>query len=196
MLRRTVSALAATGLAAVALAAPASASGTRAADPSGTRSLAAVLTADGNRFDTNWYDYDIVTEAVLAVLAKKPDSPVAVLTDGTTPVTAFIPNDRAFQVLVKDLTGTWKSEQNTFAAVASLGIDTVEQVLLYHVVPGRVTAAQVTRLSSARTVQGANVRINASGGTVRINDATVTRADVRASNGIIHVIDTVLLPPN
>ena len=162
MLRRTVSALAATGLAAVALAAPASASGTRAADPSGTRSLAAVLTADGNRFDTNWYDYDIVTEAVLAVLAKKPDSPVAVLTDGTTPVTAFIPNDRAFQVLVKDLTGTWKSEQNTFAAVASLGIDTVEQVLLYHVVPGAtITSATAVRSNGAAltTAQGGTLGV-------------------------------------
>ncbi len=50
--------------------------------PAGHRSLAAVLTADGNRFDRNWQDYDIVTEAVLAVLAAKPDSPVGLLTKG------------------------------------------------------------------------------------------------------------------
>ena len=60
--------------------------------------------ADGNQFDRNWYDYDIVTEAVLAVLAAKPSSPVGLLTDGTVPLTAFIPNDRAFQVLAYDLT--------------------------------------------------------------------------------------------
>ena len=101
-------------------------------------SLAAVLTADGNQFDSNWYDYDIVTEAVLAVLAAKPDSAVGVLADGTTPVTAFIPNDRAFGRLARDLTGTWPStEKAIFNALAeAVGIDAIESVLLYHVVPG------------------------------------------------------------
>ena len=60
----------------------------------GQRSLAAGLTSDGNQFDKNWYDYDIVTEAVLAVLAAKPGSPVGVLADGSVALTAFIPNDR------------------------------------------------------------------------------------------------------
>ena len=58
-----------------------------------------------------------------------------------------------------------------------------------------MTAAKVSTLTSAKTVNGANVNISASGGTVRINNATVTSADVRASNGIVHVIDSVLLPP-
>ena len=76
-----------------------------------------MLTSDGNRFDRNWYDYDIVTEAVLAVLAAKPTSPVGLLTDGTVPLTAFIPNDRAFQVLAYDLTKKWPTtEQKTFDA--------------------------------------------------------------------------------
>jgi uncharacterized surface protein with fasciclin (FAS1) repeats len=106
--------------------------------PTGTRSLAAVLTADGNQFDSNWRDYDIVTEAVLAVLAAKPGSAVGVLTDGNTPLTAFIPNDRAFQLLARDLTGKWPcTEQATFNALAkAVGIDALESVLLYHVVPG------------------------------------------------------------
>ena len=66
----------------------------------------------------NWYDYDIVTEAVLAVLAAKPDSAVGVLTDGTVPLTAFIPNDRAFQVLARDLTSSWtRSETKVFTAL-------------------------------------------------------------------------------
>ncbi len=122
-------------LVATTAAGPAAAAGEQA----GTRSLAAVLTADGNQFDRDWYDYDIVTEAVLAVIAADTDanSPVRLLTDGTVPLTAFIPNDRAFQVLVKDLTGRWvRSEADVFAAVAGLGLDTVESVLLYHVVPG------------------------------------------------------------
>lgn len=110
----------------------------------GDRSLAAVLTADGNRFDRNWYDYDIVTEAVLAVLAAKPNSPVKVLTDGSVPLTAFIPNDRAFQVLVKDLTHRWyRSEQKVFdTLVGAVGVDAVESVLLYHVVPGATILAK------------------------------------------------------
>ncbi len=105
----------------------------------GTKSLASVLLADGNTFDHNWYDYDIVTEAVLAVLAApgKDNSTVKALTDGTLPLTAFLPNDRAFQVLVADLTGNWlASEEEVLAALASLGIAAVEAVLRYHVVPG------------------------------------------------------------
>ncbi len=107
-------------------------------DAPGTTSLAEVLTADGNQFDRNKYDYDIVTEAVLAVLAEKPDSPVGLLTDGTVPLTAFIPNDFSFKVLAKDLTGKWpKSERKAFNAIASaVGIDAIETVLLYHVIPG------------------------------------------------------------
>lgn len=103
----------------------------------GTTSLATVLTSDGNKFDSNWADYDVVTEAILAVLDAKPNSAVSVLTDGSVAVTAFIPNDRAFRKLVFDLTGTRPAtERATFNAVAGLGIDTVEQVLLYHVVVG------------------------------------------------------------
>ncbi len=133
-LRRLGVSAAVLGLAAATIAPAASAS---TPSPLGNRSLAAVLTSDGNQFDSNWYDYDIVTEAVIAVIAAKPGSAVNVLKDGNVPLTAFIPNDRAFQVLVRDLTGSWpRSEQATFQTVASLGIDTVEAVLLYHVVLG------------------------------------------------------------
>ena len=150
------------GLAAAAIAPAASASASTPA-PLGNRSLAAVLTSDGNQFDRNWYDYDIVTEAVLAVTSAKPDSPVNLLKDGTVPLTAFIPNDRAFQVLVRDLTGSWpRTEQATFAAVAGLGIDTVETVLLYHVVPG----ATITKKAAAKA-NGA-VLTTAQGGTFTV----------------------------
>jgi hypothetical protein len=128
----------ATTLGLAATAAVATAPTASAGTATGTRSLAAVLTSDGNRFDRNWSDYDIVTEAVLAVLAAKPASPVGLLTDGTVPLTAFIPNDRAFQVLAYDLTKAWPStEEKTFTAlVDAVGVDAIEQVLLYHVVPG------------------------------------------------------------
>ncbi|WP_322921377.1 hypothetical protein [Nocardioides renjunii] len=138
---------------AAALVAPAGAAGATGDGPPGTRSLAAVLTSDGNQFDRNWHDYDIVTEAVLAVIAADADadSPVRLLTDGTVPLTAFLPNDRAFQLLVKDLTGQWvRSEADVFAATAGLGIETVEDVLLYHVVPGAtITARDAVRADGA-----------------------------------------------
>ncbi|MFC6451369.1 fasciclin domain-containing protein [Cellulomonas gelida] len=129
------------------------------------RSLASVLAADGSGFDRNWYDFDIVDNAVNAVLAAKPDSPVAVLADGTVPLTAFLPNDRAFQVLALDLTHRWYgSEKKVFTAVASaVGIDAIEQVLLYHVVPG-VTIDSATALAS----DGA-VLTTAQGGTFTVD---------------------------
>ncbi|MBB5233320.1 fasciclin domain-containing protein [Deinococcus budaensis] len=101
------------------------------------------------------------------------------------PYTVFAPTNAAFAKVPADqLTALLNNPAQLRA------------VLLYHVVPGRVTAAQVSSLTSARTAQGADLSVSASSGTVQINDATVTRADIRASNGIIHVIDTVLLPPN
>jgi len=140
-IRKAVGAIMATGAIAAATlgqAGPAAATTSTEGSELGTTSLAEVLTSDGNQFDHNRYDYDIVTEAVLAVLAAKPESPVGLLTDGTVPLTAFIPNDFSFKVLAKDLTGQWPhSEQAAFEAIAgAVGIDAIETVLLYHVVPG------------------------------------------------------------
>lgn len=159
--RRTAAAAFATALSVAALglgAAPASATSL------GDRSLAEVLLADGDKFDHNWHDYDIVTQAVLAVLEAKPNSPVGVLADGDTKLTAFIPQDRAFRLLVADITGkTPRTESGTFKAVAGLGIDTVEAVLLYHVVPGvRINAATALKSDGA-------VLTMASGGTVKVD---------------------------
>jgi uncharacterized surface protein with fasciclin (FAS1) repeats len=102
---------------------------------------------------------------------------------GPGPFTVFAPTDEAFAKLPP---GTVEA---LLADPAKL-----QAVLTYHVVPGRVTAAEVAGLSSAATVQGSAVAIEAHDG-VRVNDAHVTQADVMASNGVIHVIDTVLLPP-
>lgn len=152
-IRRTTTALAVTvvALASGTLAAPSASASTEHQQTLGTRSLATVLALDGASFDHNWRDFDIVDAAVNAVLKAKPSSPVGVLADGTVPLTAFLPTDRAFRVLVKDLTGTWySSESKVFAATASLGIDTVEAVLLYHVVPGAtITSRQAVRSDDA-----------------------------------------------
>ena len=195
---------------AVALAGSAALAPQASATTTGTTSLAAVLTADKSGFDHNKRDYDIVTAAVLAVLKAKPKSPVGVLADGKTPVTAFIPNDEAFRKLVYSLTGkTVHKEKDVFAAVAGLGIDTVETVLLYHVVPGAtVTAKQALKLNGAKltTAQGGTVKVKVSWWlwhpTVTLKDKdpnaknpTVVKFDINKGNKqIAHGIDRVLRP--
>ena len=73
--------------------------------------------------------------------------------------------------------------------------DELTAVLAYHIVAGKVMAADVVKLSEAKTVNGASVKIAVHGDKVMANDATVSAPDVAASNGVIHIIDTVLLPP-
>ena len=99
------------------------------------------------------------------------------------PFTVFAPSDDAFS---KVPSGTVESLLED--------LPTLRKILEYHVVSGKVMAADVVKLSEATTTQGEEVKINASGGSVKINDATVTMPDVEAENGVIHVIDTVLLP--
>lgn len=104
---------------------------------------------------------------------------------GSGPFTVFAPTDAAFAALPEGTVETLLKPENK---------DQLVKVLTYHVVPGKVTAAQVTGLSEATTVEGQDVAISTAGDVVRINDATVVAADVMASNGVIHVIDKVLLP--
>ena len=101
------------------------------------------------------------------------------------PFTVFAPTDEAFAAL----------PEGTVASLLA-NPEALRAILLYHVVPGKVMAAQVVGLNEATTAQGASVSISTYGETVRINDATVIAADIEASNGVIHVIDTVILPPS
>ena len=99
------------------------------------------------------------------------------------PYTVFAPTDAAFA----------KVPPATLNALAENPAQ-LKSVLLYHVVPGRVAAADVVKLSSAKTLEGRSVSIKVADRSVRIDGATVTAPDIMASNGIIHVIDTVLIP--
>ena len=99
------------------------------------------------------------------------------------PFTVLAPTDAAFAKLPA---GTLESLLND--------IPTLRSILLYHVIDGEVPASQVVTLNSAPTLNGQSVSITVSGGTVMVNNATVTDTDIGASNGLIHVIDTVLLP--
>jgi len=103
---------------------------------------------------------------------------------GKGPYTVFAPTDAAFAKVPK-------------ATLAALGKDkaALKAVLLYHVVKGSVPAAKVVTLTSAKTLDGGKtVKITVVGKTVKVNGAKVVTADVKASNGIIHVIDKVLIP--
>jgi uncharacterized surface protein with fasciclin (FAS1) repeats len=102
---------------------------------------------------------------------------------GDGPFTVFAPTDEAFAKLPEGTIPALLKDKEKLTAV-----------LTYHVVPGKVMAADVVKLSSAKTLQGASVHINAESG-VTINSSNVVKADIETSNGVIHVIDSVLLPP-
>jgi len=103
---------------------------------------------------------------------------------GDTKLTVLAPTDAAFAQVPK----------RTLAALAKDKAK-LRKVLLYHVIPGAVPSSQVVKLKSAKTAEGASVKIRTRGGRVFVNDARVVTPDVQASNGVIHVIDHVLLPP-
>lgn len=99
------------------------------------------------------------------------------------PFTVFAPSDEAFKAV----------PAKTMAELAA-NKELLKSVLSYHVLPGKVGSAEVTN-GSVKTVQGANLALAKAGGYVTVEDAMVTQADVAASNGVVHVIDRVLMPP-
>ena len=175
----------------------------------GDTPLSAVI-IDNDEFDTKGQDFDILAEAVLAVLDNNPDSAVSVLTDGDVKLTAFAPNDKAFKKLAKALTGEKVTEEEAFNAVAGLGIDVVESVLLYHVVPGKpITAKKAVQADGAKlkTALGKNVKVivkkkHSDGPVIRLQDKDpsfkdpkVIATDINKGNKqIAHAINNVLLP--
>ncbi len=104
---------------------------------------------------------------------------------GEGPLTVFAPTDEAFAKLPAGTVETLLKPENK---------DKLQAVLLYHVVQGKVTSDQVVDLTSAKTLQGDTIDISVKMGKVYIDDAQVIAADVEASNGVVHVIDAVLLP--
>lgn len=102
---------------------------------------------------------------------------------GDGPYTVFAPTDEAFAKIPKADLDALLADKKKLTAV-----------LTYHVVPGKVMAADVVKLDSAKTVQGESVTILVSDGGVKVDDANVVKTDIVTSNGVIHVIDTVLMP--
>jgi uncharacterized surface protein with fasciclin (FAS1) repeats len=104
---------------------------------------------------------------------------------GDGPFTVFAPTDDAFGKLPKSTLDSLLKPENKEKLAA---------ILTYHVVPGKVKAKKAAKLDSAKTVNGAEIAIKPSGKSLMINNAKVVKADIITSNGIIHVIDTVLIP--
>lgn len=104
---------------------------------------------------------------------------------GKGPYTVFAPTDEAFAKLPAGTVETLLKPENKKKLIA---------ILTYHVVPGKVLAKDVVKLTEAKTVQGSSVKIVAADGKVMVDGAKVVKTDIESSNGVIHVIDTVLMP--
>ena len=134
---------------------------------------------------------DIVDTAVAAgsftTLAKALTAADLVATlKGPGPFTVFAPTDEAFAELpAGTVENLLKPESKAM----------LRRVLMYHVVPGKMMAADVVKISSAKAVSGDMLSIKVNDGTVMVDQARVVKTDIAASNGVIHVVDTVLLPP-
>jgi uncharacterized surface protein with fasciclin (FAS1) repeats len=105
---------------------------------------------------------------------------------GKGPFTVFAPTDEAFKKVPKEVLAELLKPENK---------DKLAAVLTYHVVAGKVLAADVVKLSKAKTVQGSEVKITVKEGKVKVDDANVVKTDIICKNGVIHVIDAVILPP-
>jgi len=133
---------------------------------------------------------DVVDTAIAAgsfkTLAKALDAAGLVTTlKGGGPFTVFAPTDEAFAKLPDGTLETLLKPENK---------EKLRRILTYHVVAGKVMASDVVKLQSARAVSGDTITVKVEDGVVHVDNATVTSADVLASNGVIHVIDSVILP--
>ena len=154
-----------------------------------TLALAASISAASPMRSTAMGQKNIVQTAVAAgqfktLVALVKQAGLLGALSGPGPLTVFAPTDAAFAKLPKA----------TLAALAKNKAQ-LKAVLLYHVVKGKVTAALASMLTSAKTLEGATLPIHVSGTKVSVGGALVTKADVMASNGVIHVINKVLIPP-
>jgi uncharacterized surface protein with fasciclin (FAS1) repeats len=155
------------------------------------KSFIAVFLIAGIVFaNNNTVDKDIVETAVsagsfntLAKALQEADLVDALKEDG--PYTVFAPTDEAFAKLPE---GTLENLLEDKEAL--------QRILLYHVVSGKYTSKDVVELTEAATLAKANFSINVSDGKVKVNDSNVISTDIETTNGVIHVIDTVLLPPS
>jgi uncharacterized surface protein with fasciclin (FAS1) repeats len=180
-------------------------------DPATGRGINAISTVIGVQdfaFDSDLSNFDIFTFLTLDVLGKRPNSRLWRMADGTVPMTAFIPTDRAFKKLVKALTGvSYSSERKIYNIARTLGTDKLNQILLYHFVFGDpllaedVLAANNAFLTTPRKV---TIRVVYDGTELKLRDkdrerinprVILSRVNLNAENNqVIHPINGVLIP--
>jgi uncharacterized surface protein with fasciclin (FAS1) repeats len=152
--------------------------------------VAALVAAAGVQAGAQAPSKDIVDTAVAAgsftTLAKALQAAGLVETlKGKGPFTVFAPTDEAFAKLPAGTLDELLKPENKAK---------LTRILTYHVVPGKVSAAQVVKMTDAKAVSGDTIHIKTSGNAVMVNNANVVKTDIAASNGVIHVIDTVIMP--
>jgi len=196
-MRRILAALAASAMIAALAAAPASAkSKWWGHQPAGSIVDVAVGASGGGTPDGNPYDYDLLVQAVTAT------GLAPVLDDESKRFTVFAPNDRAFMRLVADLSGSYpQSEKAALDAVlATFSVDEIKNVLLYHVVAGKqlgplqVLLARSLTMANGGTVQPRGISLRDETPALRDPKLVLSGINIRATNGVIHTIDRVLVP--
>jgi uncharacterized surface protein with fasciclin (FAS1) repeats len=181
--RRPLAALAALGLAVAGLAFAGCGGNDSEAQGSPASTTQAAMTTAETMEKSNIVETAVAAGGFTTLASLLERAGLAETLAGGGPFTVFAPTDEAFEAV----------PQETLDALAE-DREMLRAVLLYHVVEGEARASDVASMRSAETLNGDSVRLRASGDTVRVNAARVVKADVTASNGVIHVIDEVLIP--
>lgn len=146
---------------------------------------------DGNKptqkADNDIVDLAVATEFLSTLVAAVKAGDLVDVLKGDGPFTVFAPTNDAFAALPEGTLENLLKPENKDQLVA---------ILTYHVVPGKVMSTDLSDGQKAATVQGTEVEIKIEGGKVMVSGATVTTADIEATNGVVHVIDKVILPPS
>ncbi len=129
----------------------------------------------------------VVTESLSTLVAAVQAGGLVETLQGDGPFTVFAPTNEAFAKLPEGVVENLLKPENKDALVA---------VLTYHVVPGKVKSTDLSDGMTAKTVEGSKITVDINYGKVMIDNANVTAANIMASNGVVHVIDTVILPPS
>lgn len=149
--------------------------------------MALAVVGAGNAQEKNIVDTAIAAGSFNTLVKAVQAADLTATLEGKGPFTVFAPTDQAFAKLPAGTVESLLKPENK---------EKLRAILTYHVVAGELSAAQVAKLHAVKTVEGAELKIVVKNGSVMVDNAKVVKADIHASNGIIHVIDAVMLPPN
>lgn len=148
--------------------------------------MALAVVGAGNAQEKNIVDTAIAAGSFNTLVKAVQAADLTATLEGKGPFTVFAPTDQAFAKLPAGTVKSLLKPENK---------EKLRAILTYHVVAGELNAAQVAKLHAVKTVEGAELKIVVKNGSVMVDNAKVVQADIHASNGIIHVIDAVMLPP-